>query len=165
MPKKEIDYMKLASETLPAKKLTYWSIYEVTPASYGDAYRIIQTYDNEPDAKHAFKGLEEVNMNLTCYTIIKETRFDICEENYIPVLVNQLKEIDSLKAQIKEIKGAGFIVTMYTYNTVKISTDNLEDFVCQLNELKASKIINIRRTTPDSTDTKQWYSVHYEIQI
>jgi hypothetical protein len=60
-----------------------------------------------------------------------------------------------------------FVITKYVTESKKIAFNNAEELAQQLNSLGAYRIINIRRTTPDSTstDTRQWYSVFYEKQV
>jgi hypothetical protein len=75
-----------------------------------------------------------------------------------PIVAKLLEEIDDLK-------NKGFVISEYTYETRKIATNSIEDFVQQVNALEAHKIISISLATPDNTDTRQWYSVYYEKQI
>lgn len=49
-----------------------WSIYSVCPAPWGDAYRFVEGFDTEDDAKAVLASLEKVNILFNCYKIVEE---------------------------------------------------------------------------------------------
>ncbi len=46
-------------------------IYKVTPAPWGDDYRLIETFDSVEDALSVLISLEAVNVNFNLYRVIK----------------------------------------------------------------------------------------------
>ena len=49
----------------------YYIIFSLSPTENGDEYRKVESFDNEADAKHVLKALEEVNVLCNCYIIKK----------------------------------------------------------------------------------------------
>lgn len=43
----------------------------------------------------------------------------------------------------------------------KITANTDDELLRELNELRARKIIEVERTTPDATDTNHWFKVYY----
>lgn len=53
------------------------AIYELTPAPWGDDYRLVAQFDTKEDAEKVLASLESVNVNFSVYKIIdfgKNTR-------------------------------------------------------------------------------------------
>ena len=50
--------------------MKYYTIYELTPAPWGDDYRYIKTFDRYGDAEKVLKVLESVNIDFSVYKII-----------------------------------------------------------------------------------------------
>lgn len=46
-----------------------WSIHELTPAPYGDNYRLVEWFATEEHAKKVLKVLESVNYEYKVYKI------------------------------------------------------------------------------------------------
>ena len=47
-------------------------IYSLCPAPWGDAYRFVEAFDTEDDAKAVLVVLEKVNISFHCYKIVEE---------------------------------------------------------------------------------------------
>lgn len=45
-------------------------IYELTPAPWGDAYRLIKGFDRKEDADFILEALQKVNIDFSFYKII-----------------------------------------------------------------------------------------------
>jgi hypothetical protein len=52
------------------KDYPYYQIYSLSPAPWGDDYRLVETFDTKEDAESVLKALEEVNILLNCYKIV-----------------------------------------------------------------------------------------------
>jgi len=48
-----------------------YSIYSLTPAPWGDAYRLVETFDTKEDAEKVLATLESVNILFNCYKIVE----------------------------------------------------------------------------------------------
>ena len=46
------------------------SIYSLTPAPWGDDYRLVESFDNWEDATTVLKSLELVNINFNVYKMV-----------------------------------------------------------------------------------------------
>ena len=57
---------------MKTKEIIYYSIYELTPAPWGDYHRFIQVFDRKKDAECVLKALESVNISFHCYKIIEQ---------------------------------------------------------------------------------------------
>lgn len=55
-------------------KEKYYTIYSLTPAPWGDDYRLIEIFDRREDATLVLRVLENVNVLFNCYKIIEEER-------------------------------------------------------------------------------------------
>jgi len=49
-----------------------FSIYSLSPAPWGDSYRLVEMFDTEDDAKEVLASLEKVNILFNCYKIVQE---------------------------------------------------------------------------------------------
>jgi hypothetical protein len=49
----------------------YYSIYSLSPAPWGDDYRLVEIFDNRADAELVLKALESVNAIFNCYEIVE----------------------------------------------------------------------------------------------
>ena len=47
-----------------------FAIYSLSPAPWGDQYRLVETFDTEEDAKSVLETLEKVNTNFSTYKIV-----------------------------------------------------------------------------------------------
>lgn len=58
------------------KQEIYYGIFELTPAPWGDDYRLIQFFDNRHDAGIVLKALEETNILFHCYKIVEYKKYE-----------------------------------------------------------------------------------------
>ena len=46
------------------------ALYSLTPATWGDNYRLVESFDNREDATTVLKALESVNISWNLYKLI-----------------------------------------------------------------------------------------------
>lgn len=52
----------------------WYTIYSLSPAPWGDAYRMVEMFDTKEDAEKVLKALESVNILFHYYKIIEDER-------------------------------------------------------------------------------------------
>jgi hypothetical protein len=52
------------------KKKALWCIHELTPAPYGDHYRLVESFDDRIAAEKVLSVLESVNFGFKYYKIV-----------------------------------------------------------------------------------------------
>lgn len=50
-----------------------FAIHKLTPAPWGNDYRLIETFDTRADAEVVLAALESVNISFNCYQIVDWT--------------------------------------------------------------------------------------------
>jgi hypothetical protein len=50
-----------------------FAIHSITPAPWGDAYRLVETFETKEQAEIVLKALESVNISFNCYQIVDWT--------------------------------------------------------------------------------------------
>lgn len=61
----------LPGEGLNITRHSCYTIYELTPAPWGDDYRVVKVFDRVEDAEAVLEALEKVNIDFSYYKIIR----------------------------------------------------------------------------------------------